>query len=206
MTTRSKLADRRRLIAQTDSLLKECSENVSNLLQFQKMKQNDARVTFFKHMSNILNSTTLSLILAHKYLGRSNLEGIHREYSLSPRLYDYDAGTRYFDQIVMNGYFIFVFNTFEHAIRLIYKEYNKRLSQYLQGDFNPICKKITKDLDLQKRDNFIDLITNLRNSFHNNGLFVPKSRQKHRKIQWNKTIYYFDENRPIKESSKISLN
>lgn len=193
------MANRRRLIAQTDSLLKECSENVSNLLEFQNMKQNDARVTFFKHMNNILNSTTLSLILAYKYLGRSNLAAIHKEFFLSPRLYDYDTEMKYFDQMVMNDYFLFIFNTFEHAIRLIYREYNKG-SQKLQDNFNGICKEITKDLGLKKRDDFIDLITYLRNSFHNNGLFVPKGNQKRRSIQWNGTIYYFNENRQISES------
>jgi len=193
------MASRKLLIIQVDSLLKECSKYAVNLLEFQRMKQNDARVTFFKHMNNILNSTTLSLILAHKYLGSSNLKEIHREYSLSPRLYDYDAEIKYFDQIVMNGYFLFIFNTLEHAVRLIYKGYNKK-SQNQQNSFSPMCKEITKDLGLKKRDSFIDLITYLRNSFHNNGLFVQARNLKRRNIQWNGTIYYFNENRPIKES------
>jgi hypothetical protein len=155
------MANRKFLITEIDALLRECSTQVSNLLDYQKMNEHDARVAFFKHMNNVLNSTTLSLILAHKYLGSSNLRALHKEYKLSPRLYDYDAETRYFDQIVMNGYFLFVFNMFEHAIRLVCKGYNKSLFQQQESTFNALCKGITKDLGLKKRDKFIDLITYL---------------------------------------------
>lgn len=76
------MADRKFLIAQIDGLLKECSTQISNLVDDQKMNEHDARVAFYKHMNNILNSTTLSLILAHKYLGSFNLKELHKEYNL----------------------------------------------------------------------------------------------------------------------------
>lgn len=100
----------------------------------------------------------------------------------------------------MNGYFLFVFNMLEHAIRLVCKGYNTPLFQQQESSFNALCKGITKDLGLKKRDTFIDLITYIRNSFHNNGLFVPSGKLKNRKIPWNNTIYFFNENQPINES------
>lgn len=193
------MPDRRFLIEQVDSLIKECSNHVTNLLKYQQMKQNDARVTFFKHMNTVLDSAIISLILAHKYLGSLNLEAIHIEYELSPRLYDYDTERKYFDQIVMNGYFLFIFNEFEHSVRLICKQYNNQLFQ-TQASINALCKGVTKDLSLKKRYKFIDLITYLRNSFHNNGLFVPGGKLKSTKIVWNNTTYFFNEYRSIKES------
>jgi hypothetical protein len=36
-----------------------------------------------------------------------------------------------------------------------------------------------------QKDDFIDLITYLRNSFHNTGLFVPSGELKDRHIPWN---------------------
>jgi hypothetical protein len=119
------------------------------------MKQNDARAAFFKHMNNILDSSILSLILAFKYLGRLNLDAIHREYGLSPRPYGYDAEVTYFDQITMNSYFLFIFNVFEHAVRLVCKDYNNPLFQQQGGSLNALCKGITKDLRLKKRDKLI---------------------------------------------------
>ncbi|MPZ07430.1 MAG: hypothetical protein GEU26_13625 [Nitrososphaeraceae archaeon] len=194
------MAKRKQLIKQIDSLVNECSNIIYNLLEIQKLKQNDVRVAFFKHLHNILDPTVLSLIIVDKYLDDSNLEAIHNEYTLSRRLYGYDKERQFFDQIVMNYYFLFTFNVFEHAMRLICAKYNNKLFQEQEKSFNGLCKGMTKDLGLKKRDKFIDLIIYLRNSFHNNGLFVPAGSLKDTEIRWNKTIYYFNKNRPIKES------
>ena len=59
---------------------------------------------------------------------------------------------------------------------------------------------MTSDLRLKRRDKFIDLITWLRNSFHNNGVFIPSGELTGRKIVWNNTTYFFNENQPIKDS------
>ena len=100
----------------------------------------------------------------------------------------------------MNTYFLFTFNVFEYAIRLICKRYNNNLFKMQERSFSGLCKGITKDLGLKKRENLIDLIIYLRNSFHNNGLFIPAGNLKGTKIRWNKTVNYFNENRPIRES------
>lgn len=121
-------------------------------------------------------------------------------HTLSRRLYGHDKERQFFDQIVMNYYFLFTFNVFEHAIRLICAKYNNKLFQEQEESFNGSCKGITKDLGLKKRDKFIDLIIYLRNAFHNNGLFVPGGSLKDTEIRWNKTIYYFNKNRSIKKS------
>jgi hypothetical protein len=194
------LVDRKRLIEELDSLVKECTETAGKLLDYQRLKQNDARVTFFKHFNTVLDPAVISLILAHKYLGNESWwNDIHSEYRLSRRPYDYDREFNYFDQIIMNGTFLLIFDTFEASIRLICEGYNNTLFQQ-QRNFSPLCKGIIKDLNLVKRDDFIDLITYLRNSFHNNGRFVPRGPMKNRKIIWNNTIYTFNANQPIKDS------
>lgn len=105
---------RRLLTEQVDSLLKEGFTTTDNLLNIQQLKQNDARVTFFKHVSMVLDSAIISLILAHRYLGDENWwKKTDILYKLSGRPYDYDRRFHYFDQIVMNATFLFVFNSFE---------------------------------------------------------------------------------------------
>jgi hypothetical protein len=186
------MVDRRSLIEEVDSLLKESLDYALKLLTYQKLKENDARVTLFKHVNTILDSATTSLILAHKYLGEMSWwDNIHNEYNRSPRPYDFKRQFDYFDQIIMNCYFLFVFNSFEHSVRLICDQYNYQLFQEQKKSINALCKGITKDLGLQKRDEFIDLITYLRNSLHNNGIFVPAGKLKSRKIVWNNTIHFF---------------
>jgi hypothetical protein len=45
-----------------------------------------------------------------------------------------------------------------------------------QRDFSPLCKGLLKKLKLlnEEKDKFVDLITSIRNSIHNNGLYVPR--------------------------------
>jgi hypothetical protein len=100
------------------------------------------------------------LTVSHKYLGNlSWWEDIYNEYKLSTRPYDYRRQFDYFDQILTNGYFIFMFNVFEHAIRSICKAYDIKLYQGQQNSLSDMCKGLIKKLGLDNRDKFIDLIT-----------------------------------------------
>jgi hypothetical protein len=196
------MVDRKPLITGLESLLDGSLVYAQNLLDYQKLKQNDARVTFFKHVNVVLDSATTSIILAHKHLGEMDWwKDAQREYNRSDnRRYDYEKQFRYYDQTVMNGYFLFIFSSFEASVRLICKQYNPQLFEEQKSSISAISKGITSDLHLKKRDKFIDLITLLRNSFHNNGIFVPGGNQLNRKIIWNNTTYFFNENQPIRES------
>ncbi|MGA7370221.1 MAG: hypothetical protein WBX01_13925 [Nitrososphaeraceae archaeon] len=195
------MVDRRPLIDGIEFLLRENLDYAINLLQIQKLKENDARVTLFKHINVVLDSAATSLILAHEYLGNMSWwEKIHDDYSRSSRPYDYKRQFDYLDQTVMNGFFLFIFNSFEHSVRLLCKQYNSQLYEKQKRSINSICIGIIKDLGLTKRNNFIDLITWLRNSYHNNGIFVPAGGLRSKSIVWNNTTYSFKENQPIKES------
>jgi len=111
----------------------------------------------------------------------------------------------------LNTSLLFAFNEFEHAIRLICKQYDYDLYVDQENSINAMCKGIMKRLGCRnKRDSFIDLITYLRNSSHNNGLFVPRRKKggkilsddelKDRNIMWNDTIFYFKKDQRIKDS------
>jgi hypothetical protein len=195
------MVDRIPLIKEIDELLKNSSNCAQNLISYQKLKENDARVTFFKHVNVVLDSSIISLILANKYLGKEEWwKEIYNRYNLSKRPYNYRREFGYFDQIIMNGYYLFIFNSFEHSLRLICKRYDSALYQEQKNSLNALLKGMIKELRLKKRDKFIDLLTYLRNSMHNNGLFVPGGKLSNRKIVWNNTIYTFNEDLQIKDS------
>ena len=123
-----------------------------NLLNYQKLKENDARVTLFKHINVVLDSASTSLILANKYLGEIDRRNdIQKDYGRSNRPYDYKRQFDYYDQTVMNGFFLFIFNSFEHSIRLVCKRYNLKLFEEQKASVNILCKRMTKDLSLKKR-------------------------------------------------------
>src|SRR5919198_2099453 len=185
------------LISELDSILKSCVDSVKNLLEYQKLNQNDARVTFFKHFINVLDSTILSLIIAHKYFGNDEWwREVNIEYNLTPRPVDHVKEIEYYDQVITLAYFVLTFGSFESSLRLICKQYNPNLYQ-TQRDFNPLCKGMVNKLKLKNRDKFIDLISKLRNAIHTNGLYVPKGNMKNDKIIWNKMRFVFNENKSI---------
>jgi hypothetical protein len=159
------------------------------------IKETDVRVTFFKHFVVVVDSTLLSLILSHKYLGNEDWWiQIQREYELSTRPIPFDREFDYYDQVVTNSYFLYIFSSFESSLKLIVERYDPQLYES-QKDFNPLCKKFLKDLSLKNEmtDEFIDVISSVRNSIHNNGRYVIESRL----IKWNNLDFEFNKNKPI---------
>ena len=195
------MVGREALIKLLDPLLERCSNSVQNLIVFQKLAQNDVRVTFFKHLITTHDATIISLLVSHKYFGEESWwRDIQQEYDLSARNIPYDREFDYADQITTISYFLFTFSSFEHSLRLICKTYNPSLYQS-QKDFNPLCKALLKKSGIAKKDVFIDLIGTIRNTVHTNGLYVPRGNTKNKRIVWKNQIFDFNENKPIKFSN-----
>jgi hypothetical protein len=121
---------------------------------------------------------------------------IQKKYQLSNRPIPFDKEFDYYDQVVTISYFYLIFGTFESSVRLIVRQYDLNLYN-LQKDFNPLCKKLINNLKLENKDKFIDLTTSLRNSIHNNGLYMPKVSTKSKRFVWNNAHFQFDECKPI---------
>jgi hypothetical protein len=191
------MTNRIALINDLESLLSECFNTITNLTTYQQIKENDARVTFFKHLVNVIDSTIVSLLVAHKYMGDENWwNEVQKEYSLFARPIPFVREFDYYDQVVTNSFFLLMFSSFESSIRLIVKRYDSKLYNS-QRDFNPLSKGLISKLKLGHKDRFIDLISSIRNSIHNNGLYVPKGSTKSKKVVWNNVMFQFDENKPI---------
>jgi hypothetical protein len=85
------MINRTELISDLEALLSECFNTIANMITYQQIKQNDARVTFFKHLVNVIDSTIISLLLSHKYMGTENWwKEIQKEYNLSARPIPFD--------------------------------------------------------------------------------------------------------------------
>jgi hypothetical protein len=142
------MTNRTALINELESLLIECFNTIANLTTYQQIKENDARVTFFKHLVNVIDSTIVSLLVAHKYLGDENWwKEIQKEYNLSARRIPFVREFAYYDQVVTNSFFHLMFSSFESSIRLIVKRYDSNLYNS-QRDFNPLSKGLISKLKL----------------------------------------------------------
>jgi hypothetical protein len=111
--------NRNSLINELETLLGECFSTIDNLPKYQQVNENDARVTFFKHLVNVIDSTILFLTVAHKYLGDEKWwKTIQQEYNLSRRPITFDREFDYYDQQITISYFHLIFSSFESSIRL----------------------------------------------------------------------------------------
>ena len=106
------------LINQLEFLLRECFKNIDILRGPEHIKENDARVTFFKHLVNVIDSTILFLVVSHKHLSNENWwKDIRKEYNLSTRRISFNKEFDYYDQVVTFSFLILVFSSFESSIR-----------------------------------------------------------------------------------------
>lgn len=191
------MTNRTALINDLESFISDCFKTIANLTTYQRINENDARITFFKHLVNIVDSTILSFMMAYKYLGDENWwKEIQKEYNLSARPIPFIREFEYYDQVVTNSYFFLVFSSFESSIRLLVRRYDSNLYRS-QRDFNPLCKVFISNLQLDDKDEFIDLISSIRNSIHTNGLYMPRGSTKSKRIVWNNTVFNFVEDKPI---------
>jgi hypothetical protein len=119
------MTNRTALINDLESLLSECFNTIADLTTYQQIKENDARVTFFKHLVNVIDSTIVSLLVAHKIMGDENWwKEVQKEYNLSARPIPFIREFDYYDQVVTNSFFLLMFSSFESSIRLIVKRYD----------------------------------------------------------------------------------
>jgi hypothetical protein len=134
------MVDRIKLIEELKILLQQCFSTINDLLTIQRFSQNDARVTFFKHIVNVIDSSIIFLATAHRYFGEESwwLE-IQSKYNLSKRPISFDREFDYCDQMISMSYFFFLFSAFEHSIRRITELFNPELYK-LQPSFSPLLK------------------------------------------------------------------
>jgi hypothetical protein len=185
------MTDRIIVINELESLVQQCFSTLDDLLSIQKFSENDARVTFFKHIVNVIDSSIIFLVTAHRHYGdESWWNDTQRIYNLSKRRIPFDREFDYCDQMISMSYFFFLFSYFEHSLRRIIQVYNPELYNS-QSDISPLLKGIIKKLELDNKDQFIDLITLIRNSIHNNGLFIPRKTSSNRKIIWKGIPFLF---------------
>jgi hypothetical protein len=60
------MMERITLINELEFLLQECFKTIDNFRGPKQIKENDARVAFFKHLVNVINYTLLFLIMSKK--------------------------------------------------------------------------------------------------------------------------------------------
>lgn len=197
------------IIKELEDQFQYCYTKEQNLLNLQNLKQNDARVTFYKHYVNNLDATIRLFILTNKFARYDEDMGFWQvtetEYSIQERLFDtnpkenYKRKLDYMDQAIGNNFYISIFNAFEHSFRTIAEKYDANLYDQQKKSLNSLFTAFIGPLQLQTtdREKFINVVTRVRNSIHNNGVFISPKKQDTR-YNWNNYPYRFCHGKLIK--------
>lgn len=192
-----------------------CQLKEQNLLISSKL-QNDIRVTFYKHMMNVLDSSIHLVVFSDTHLFTESWwsETLHK-YGIRRRLFaieeirDREIGIDYLDQHIVFSYFMFVYSAFEHSLRVICKHIYPNIYAFKTPygeerirDFKTQFEMLARELKFMDNNlqNFIEIVVKFRNSIHNNGVYVNEKGNSPT-FPWNEEMYEFKNGISIRVNS-----
>lgn len=200
------------IIRNLEALFQVCFSKEQDFLRVGG-KQNDARVTFHKHLINTLNSSIHFMIFSDttlltedwwsKKLPKYKIN--KRVFSTSPQE-SRQIEVGYIDRYLLFSYFNFIFHTFESSFRIICENCFKVESYIIKEngerkkrDIRNLCEVILKKLDLldNDRQNFLEIVVKFRNSLHNNGVFNNEKQKSPPPYKWKHNSYVFNHGEQI---------
>jgi hypothetical protein len=171
----------------------------------------DIRITFFSKCNVVIDSSVLILMFCDKYLSNKSNRRIWKtiagQYSLTaPAIKARTSiidGLNQFNSIAL---FHLIFSSMESSIRLIAKTVFLSLYTQKSYTFEGLLKEILRKMRIGGYGKFTRLISLVRNTIHNNGVYSPTYRkdrrsrllvQRNTQVTWNEKCYKFKINTPI---------
>ena len=204
--------DKIQIIRNLEALFRVCYSKEQDLLHVGG-KQNDARVTFYKHLINTINSSIHLMIFSETTLLTEDwwLKKLPK-YKINKRVFSTrpqesrGIEVDYIDQYLLFSYFNFIFHTFESSIRIICEncfndEYYiaKENGERKKRDIKNLCGVILNKLNLldKDRENFLEIVVKFRNSLHNNGVFINEKQKSPSPYKWKHNSSVFNHGEQI---------
>lgn len=156
----------------------------------------DARHTIFNKFSWAMTSTQLGLTFIMYHLN-DPLWWTQKVKVTNPE--EISTYVNVFDLFLKTSFFNIVFISIESSFRLYVRAIDSNSCSGGKGEFKNIYEYLFRKLGLERYIPLLDLLRNIRNSLHNNGLFMPISG-KNSTIQYNDKAYDF----VVGESVKVS--
>jgi len=103
-----------------------------------------------------------------------------------------------FDNLLRGALINDVYSIFESTIRILAHKFSSEMFPDPTIMFSKIYPKFLKKLELEKFIPLLDIWSNIRNSIHNDGMFIPpKSKAKDVDIPYDGETYMFRVGKPI---------
>lgn len=203
-----------------DVLFQACVVKVQEFLRV-GLKQNDVRVTFYKHIMNTINSSIHLLIFSDTTLSTQDwwLKKLSK-YKINKRFFSTNPKESrekeidYINQYLLFSYFSFVFHIFESSLRIVCKFcfyddfYIVKDNQEKQiRDIRDLVETILRKLNLwdDEREKFLEIALKFRNSISNNGVFTKDKQESRLTYTWKHNSYVFNNGKQIKVEENYDL-
>jgi hypothetical protein len=121
---------------------------------------------------------------------------------------DRDSVTSEFERYITYAYLLLLFSSLESLLRIIVKEVypTKFLDRQgnFKGNFNDISKSLLKS-KYSKYEDLLELLRLLRNTNHNNGVYMPDMKGDNRTVSYKRKTYQFTDGLPVDLGDAIRL-
>ncbi len=176
-------------------------------------RQNDARVTFFKHMIKTVNTSIhftifsdTTLLTEDWWLKKMSKYKINKRIFSTIPLESRQIEKSYIEQYLLVSYFDFIFHIFESSFRIICENcfndiyyVTKENKEREKMDIKNLCEVILKKLNLMNKDrkNFLEIVIKFRDSLHTNGVFINEKQEPPPVYKWKQNSYAFKDGEQI---------
>lgn len=121
---------------------------------------------------------------------------------------DRDLVTLEFEQFIAYAYLLLLFSSLESSLRIIVKlvypaKFLGKQGNF-KGNFNEIAQALLKGKYLQYKD-LLEILRLLRNTCHNNGVYMPETKGDNRSVPYKQKTYQFTDGIPVKLGDTFRL-
>jgi hypothetical protein len=155
--------------------------------------ENDARITVLNKCSSVLSSVMLGYALIDKYLSNENWWGTHSTLPIDRQQIERTGNE--FEMMLRIALIHNMLYAVESSFRIYVRALDPNACAQGTAEFKNVYEWLLKRTGLQTSSALLDLWRNIRNTLHNNGLFIPTSR-KDATVTYKGHIYQFRLGKP----------
>jgi hypothetical protein len=152
-------------------------------------KVDDARITAFNKLNSVLTTINLGYFLMHIYLSKKDWWKQYQKLDVTESSIQNTLNE--FEMFYRIGLIQNIVYSIESSFRIFVRALDSAACKGGQAEFKSIYDWLLKKLNLQATNTeLLDLIRNIRNTMHNNGLFFPTNGQ-NQSVTYKGTTYNF---------------
>lgn len=154
----------------------------------------DARLTVFNKINRLLASINLGYFLMHSYIQKE--EWWQKNQYLEATKESIENAANDFEMLFRIGLIHNLLYCVESSFRIYMRTLDPTACNNGRAEFQSIYRCLLKILNLQTSNlELLDLLRNIRNTMHNNGLFFP-SNDTNQTVTYKGTSYNFEVGKP----------